>query len=455
MSDEEQYFGFSSDNKKYHWVAIDPFDFYTPAAKAELDELTTKIGALESELQKCNAVEAAGQLDEARARWDEHRRRAEPDDPRTRPMYTGMELTKAYREAQAARDAWVKEQMEIPREIEKLDAEIESIRKQHRGRVKQLEEELDKLVDQQEELNEQLRDETVKIKEGQYCFKLSLVRGADSTDYPMTCTASARGNIYHTMKTNNLALMVLFMFLVMFFISRARRNPNMYLRRIAGLEAVDEAIGRATEMGKPVLFVHGLAGMDAISTIAAVNILSKIAGRVADYESKLLVPNYDPIVMSISQEVVKEAYLKAGRPDAYREDSVFFVTYDQFSYVSAIEGIMMREKPAANFLMGYFYAEALLLAETGSMTGAIQIAGTAMITQLPFFVAACDYTLIGEEIYAASAYLSREPLLLGSIKGQDILKLLLMALLVVSFLLIWAKHMGWIDLDPAKLFTVF
>jgi hypothetical protein len=241
----------------------------------------------------------------------------------------------------------------------------------------------------------------------------------------------------------------------MFFISHARKNPNLYLRRIAGLEAVDEAIGRATEMGKPVLFVHGLAGMDAISTIAAVNILSKIAGRIAEYESKLLVPNYDPIVMSVSQEVVKEAYLKAGRPDAYREDSVFYVTYDQFSYVSAIEGIMMREKPATNFMMGYFYAEALLLAETGSTTGAIQIAGTDAYTQLPFFIPTCDYTLMGEELYAASAYLSREPLLLGSIKGQDILKLLLMVLLIVCFVLVWAKQMGLIALDATKLFEVF
>jgi len=84
-----------------------------------------------------------------------------------------------------------------------------------------------------------------------------------------------------------------------------------------------------------------------------------------------------------------------------------------------VDGIMMREKPAANFFIGTFYAESLILAETGFSTGAIQIAGTAMISQLPFFVAACDYTLIGEEIYAASAYLSREPVLLGSLKGQD------------------------------------
>jgi hypothetical protein len=74
--------------------------------------------------------------------------------------------------------------------------------------------------------------------------------------------------------------------------------------------------------------------------------------------------------------------------------------------------------------VGYFFAESLILAETGQSVGAIQIAGQADPTQLPFFVVTCDYTLIGEELYAASAYLSREPVLLGSIRGQDIYKAL-------------------------------
>ena len=57
--------------------------------------------------------------------------------------------------------------------------------------------------------------------------------------------------------------------------------------------------------------------MGSISTIAAVNILGRIAKRVAEYDTTLKVSNIDPIVLSVSQEVVKESYLEAGRPDAY------------------------------------------------------------------------------------------------------------------------------------------
>ncbi|UCF79138.1 MAG: hypothetical protein JSW03_02470, partial [Candidatus Eiseniibacteriota bacterium] len=123
---------------------------------------------------------------------------------------------------------------------------------------------------------------------------------------------------------------------------------------------------------------------------------------------------------------------EAGRPDLYREEIVNYVTYDQFAYTASVTGKMVRERPATNFLIGSFYAESLLLAETGQSTGAIQIAGTAEVHQLPFFVVACDYTLIGEELYAASAYLSREPVLLGSIKGQDITKFLLILALCLG-----------------------
>ncbi|MCA9031742.1 MAG: hypothetical protein KDA66_13095, partial [Planctomycetaceae bacterium] len=132
------------------------------------------------------------------------------------------------------------------------------------------------------------------------------------------------------------------------------------------------------------------------------------------------------------RETVQAAYLTAGRPDAYNEDSIYYVTDEQFAYVSHVTGLMVREKPAACFYLGAFYAESLILAETGNSIGAIQVAGTAQPSQLPFFVAACDYTLIGEEFFAASAYLAKDPDQLGSLKGQDFGKLIVAALLIVG-----------------------
>lgn len=244
-----------------------------------------------------------------------------------------------------------------------------------------------------------------------------------------------RGEYINTDELSVLVAGLIFMFLIFFYFGRAQKGVEMYLRPIAGIEAIDEAIGRATEMGKPILYVPGLSDISDVATIASLTILGRVARKVAGYGTPLMVPNTDPIVFTVAQESVKQAYLEAGRPDAYDQDSVFFLTNSQFAYVAAVNGIMMRERPATNFYLGMFWAESLLLAETGSLSGSIQIAGTDAVTQLPFFITTCDYTLIGEELYAASAYLGREPKQLGAVKGQDACKAIVMALLLAGLVL--------------------
>ena len=176
-------------------------------------------------------------------------------------------------------------------------------------------------------------------------------------------------------------------------------------------------------MGKSVLYVPGIQDLDDVQTVAGITILGSLAKTIAKYDTKLDVPVSRSMVLAAARETVKQSYLSAGRPDAYSDDIVHYVTDEQFGYVAFLDGTMVRNKPAACFYLGSFFAESLILAETGNSIGAIQVAGTAQPAQLPFFVAACDYTLIGEEFWAASAKISRDPYLLGSLGAQDVFKL--------------------------------
>lgn len=221
-----------------------------------------------------------------------------------------------------------------------------------------------------------------------------------------------------------LLVLVVFCGAVVIFIVMARGGKPLKVRKIAGLEAVDEAVGRATEMGRSIVFIPGIQDMNDIQTIAGINVLAHVARTAAEYDAKVEVPTSRSLVMTTARETVQNAFLTAGRPDAYNEDLIYYVTDEQFGYVAYLQGMMVRQKPAACFYMGSFFAESLILAETGNSIGAIQVAGTAQPAQLPFFVAACDYTLIGEEFFAASAYLSGSPEELGSLKGQDVGKLI-------------------------------
>ena len=273
----------------------------------------------------------------------------------------------------------------------------------------------------------ELKNETI------YSVTVARVSGDDRA-VAAPVQAMPQPNWINWNQMNNLLLALLFGGIVFYAISTARKR-EIFLRRIPGLDAVDEAIGRATELGKPILYLTGAHDMSDPSTIAAAVILGRVAKRTAAYGTDLLVPHRDPITMAVCQEITKQAYLEAGKPDLYKDDSNFFITSDQFSYTAAVDGIMLRKKPAANFFMGSYFAEALLLTETGASTGAIQIAGTDSDHQLPFFVTTCDYTLIGEELYAASAYLSKEPVQVGTLRGQDIGKALILCVLGIGTVL--------------------
>jgi len=228
---------------------------------------------------------------------------------------------------------------------------------------------------------------------------------------------------------------LLFIFYILgyyLFLLKNGKISDIYIRKIPALNYIDEAVGRSTEMGKPVLYIPGIMDIDNIQTLASLSILGYVAQKCAEYETDFLMPVSRSVVMTVGQEVVKESFLRAGRSDLYRSDMVFYLTDDQFGYAAGVDGIISREKPGAIFLIGAFYAESLILAETGFSAGAIQIAGTAMITQLPFFIAACDYVLIGEEIFAASAYLSKDILDKITLKIQDKAKMLVMATLFIA-----------------------
>lgn len=268
-----------------------------------------------------------------------------------------------------------------------------------------------------------------------YCYRICAVAAAERAWSPVSSEARSYPQLFHAGRINILVSILLFGLLLAWFVRQARSGRNLFIRRIPGLAAVEDAVGRATEMGKPILYVPGLADIDGTATIASMNILGEVAKKIARYDAPLIVVNRWSVTYNVSKEVVRESFAGQGRPDRFRDEYVRYLTEDQFGFAAAVDGIMLREKPATNFYIGQFWAESLILAETGAQCGSIQIAGTDAVNQLPFFVTACDYTLLGEELYAASAYLSREPLLMGALKAQDYGKLIALALLAAVTLL--------------------
>jgi len=278
------------------------------------------------------------------------------------------------------------------------------------------------------------RDDDVD-DDSSYYYNLVLVKEEAIVGSFTLGPVSSSPQLFNTGRLNVLVGVLICGILVAFFIVQGKTGRELYVRPIAGLSAIDDAIGRATEMGKPILYSSGVGEMSRVATIASMNILGSIAPKIAEYNSKFIFPNWDPVVTTVAQEVVKEGYYKAGHPEAFDPDNIYFVTQSQFGYVAAVDGVMVRERPATNLLLGTFEAESLILAETGNSIGAIQIAGTDSSIQLAFFIVACDYVLIGEELFAASGYITKDPMVLGSLKGTDYSKLIIILFVVLGSIL--------------------
>tara|TARA_B100001248_G_scaffold189276_2_gene144694 strand:+ start:1084 stop:1965 length:882 start_codon:yes stop_codon:yes gene_type:complete len=258
-------------------------------------------------------------------------------------------------------------------------------------------------------------------------------------------------NFFKEEKSAMFVLTLSVIFIMLYEIKLTKSMSNLpFLRSIPGLKAIEEAVGRSTEMGKPILFVPGIMDMNEVETVAGVVVLGHVANMTARYETELDVPVARAIVMQAARQVSKEAYLTQGRPELYNEDMVHYITDDQFAYAAAVNGIMQRDEPAACLYMGKFFAESLLFAETGNSIGAIQIAGTGSQTQIPFFVTACDYTLMGEEFFAASAYLSQESDLIAGVTAQDVIKIILVLIILLGTVSRALYDLGLINLDFIK-----
>ncbi|QUL99010.1 MAG: hypothetical protein IMF26_02780 [Candidatus Fermentithermobacillus carboniphilus] len=240
-------------------------------------------------------------------------------------------------------------------------------------------------------------------------------------------------------KQATFVIFILFLALLVYYMMRARSGKLPFIRRIPGLDAIEEAVGRATELGRPVFYVPGRTEINtagAAQTIAGLEILEHVAKLTARYDTDLKVGVAAANVYPVADAIVRQSYLEEGKPEKVRPEMVQFLSNEQFAFAAACLSIMNQDQSASVILIGEFQAESMMLAEGAAMVGAVTIAGTSRTFQIPFFVAACDYTLIGEEMFAGGAYLSKDPGKTANLAAQDIGKIFAFLYILIGSLLV-------------------
>lgn len=233
-------------------------------------------------------------------------------------------------------------------------------------------------------------------------------------------------------------IMLVLIIALYYYIGEVKKGREVSMRAIPGFDAIPEAVGRAAELGRPVHYTPGYTLGGLYNPMMGPGVMAGlvILGEVASYTARLGVPIYvtlaQPEAVPIVEEVLKIAYRAENRevpPNATR-----FISTEQYAYAAGVLSSFLEERPGASILMGFFWSEAMQFAEGGSYIGAMQIGGTSSPSQIPFFIASCDYTLIGEELFAAKGYIDKEPASLGSLLGLDLIRAVLIALTILTWL---------------------
>ena len=245
-----------------------------------------------------------------------------------------------------------------------------------------------------------------------------------------------------------LVLLILIIAAILWYMQQAYSGTIPQLRRLHAVDIINEILGRCVEMGRPAWYLMDYVDMTTPSvlapTVATFQILAYTARSAARIGAKFFVPVTQGLAYTIANDIVEEAYRAEGKFEDFDPLGTVMYLPDGADRMYIINH-MWSDQIAGAFFLGSWYHKAVIFTENAARVGALMLGGTDTTHNIPFLVAICDYSIIGEELYAASAYLSREPLILGSIKGQDLAKAILIGLIVLGVVLASFGQTGFVD----------
>ncbi len=232
-----------------------------------------------------------------------------------------------------------------------------------------------------------------------------------------------------------LVLILITLTLMYSFAVRVRAGRHVPLRPLPGFEVLQGLIGQAAEGGQALhvsLGTKGIGGAATATALASLTVLDHLAEQGAISDAASIVTVGDPTLLLAAQDVMRYANQRQDRPsDSHATSQVRFVASEPTAYAAGVMDVMEHESPVANVLIGSFGDEYLLMGETSAQRGIPQVAGTTDPQVLPFVFTVADHPLLGEEIFAAGAYLRSLPTHISSLITQDVFRtLIILAILI-------------------------
>ncbi len=239
-------------------------------------------------------------------------------------------------------------------------------------------------------------------------------------------------------RTLGLLALVVIVGSILYYMQQAYSGKIPNLRRLQAVDAIEEIMGRCVEMGRPAWYLMDNTNMTSPSvlapTVAAFQILAYTARMAARLGATFFVPVTQGLAYSIANDNVEEAYKAEGKPEDFDPLGTVMYLPDGADRMYIINNLW-SQKVAGVFFLGSWYHKAVIFTEAAASVGALTLGGTDTTHNIPFLVAICDYSIIGEELYALGAYVSKDPTQTSSLAGQDIGKYVALVLILVGSIL--------------------
>ncbi len=232
------------------------------------------------------------------------------------------------------------------------------------------------------------------------------------------------------------AILIITLLLLLFTRRQKMRSSGAALRPLSAIAALDDRLGEAIESGRQVhvsLGQGGLTGTAAPTSVAAAHILTHLAQEGSASGAAPLATVGEGALLPLAQESLRRAHDEVGRIRDYKPSMAQFVAAETepYAFAGGVASVMQQNNVGGNVMVGRFGPEIAIIAETAARQNINQVIGTDDPSALAAATAVTGDLLVGEELFAADAYLEGSPSQIASLQVQDILRAVIAAVILI------------------------
>jgi len=233
-----------------------------------------------------------------------------------------------------------------------------------------------------------------------------------------------------------LSIVVLaFLLIVIFWIWARRSGQPPALRVMPAFRDLPQRTGESVESGKRIHVSLGsgaIGGANTASALAGLNVLEAVAEASTVSDKPPIVTAGDGAAMMLAQNTFRRAYKRQNAEDRYDQLASRLAGTTALSYTAGVMTTLKDEDVSTNIIIGSVGPEVALMADAGWGQKAHQVIGADNVQAQAQAYVAADQALIGEDMFAAGAYLGHKPLHRASLQAQDVLRIVVIAVIVLG-----------------------